>query len=93
MGNPRWRYKIIPKSTVDKHVQKWRDSLYVEITHQSSPGYHLMLHTDNGEKVLGRVSKKIFKWYELEKMEQQPGYVNLSWHKFKASSRDEKILA
>lgn len=84
MGNSRWNYKIISKNKVAEYVSKFRTSLYIEIIHQSKPGYHLILHTTSGEKILGRVSKNIFKWYETEPTKSQSGYMNISWHKFKS---------
>lgn len=65
-------------------IEKYKPALRVEIIHQSSPGYHLEINiTGKGFKTLGRVPKSIFRKYELVLMDNQAGYMNISWYKFK----------
>jgi len=79
-----WRYKILNKKAIDDYVAMYKDSLRVETTRQSKPGYHLEIKTHEGFKILGRVPKNIFKWYDLVLMDKQSGFINIIWHKFKS---------
>lgn len=79
-------YKILTKESIVNYVKKYEGSLYIETYHQSKPDHYLKVHTTGGGMTLGRVSAKIFTWFETELMSQQPGYINVSWKKFSKSA-------
>jgi hypothetical protein len=87
MGNKRWVHSVLKRSTVEDLVSKDRKSLRVEV-YDGSPHLQILLN-DKGNvyfKTLGRVRKDIFKRLDLVPMDSQPGYVNVSWYKFKEVS-------
>lgn len=79
-----WRYKIMSADRFRQLVADYGKALFIEVTHQSKPGYHLMLNNPGqGPVTLGRVSRGLFKKLDPVKMENQPPYINVSYWKFK----------
>lgn len=76
---------VLTKESIEKFVKEYEGSLYIETYHQSRSTHWLKLHTTGGGRTLGKVPKNIFKWFDLEMMNQQPPYINVSWRKFKSS--------
>jgi hypothetical protein len=74
---------MLKKLQVQKFVDEYKGSLYVEKFLQSKPYQYLKVLTTKGPVNLGAVPKSIYRWFELEPMTQQPGYINVIWFKFK----------
>lgn len=88
MGNRKWNTKILAKDTVTEFCEKYRTSIRVEV-YDGSP--HLQVYQTNkagkSEYVtIGRIRKSLYKTLDLELMIAQPGFVNVSWYKFKVKS-------
>lgn len=83
-------YKILTKEQITNYKSKYEGSLYIETYHASKPYHYLKVHTTGGGMTLGRVSAKIFSWFELVMMNEQPPYINVSWKKF--AKRDGVVL-
>lgn len=75
-------YKIIYKAAITNYIEKYEGSLYIETYHASKSTHYLKVNTINGPQTLGRVSKAIFTWFNLEQTEEQPAFINVSWFKF-----------
>lgn len=75
--------KIINKEAIKNYIAKYDGSLYVETWRGGKARYYLNVYTTGGGMTLGRVSKRIFDWFDLEPMEKQPPQINVSWDKFK----------
>lgn len=88
---------MMNKKRLQELREKYPDSLFVEVIQMSvnliasndnpleyrkGSLYYLCANTPSGIKRIGRVSRNIFKWYSLVKMDSQPGFINNSWWKF-----------
>lgn len=93
-----WRYKILKQAKLDQLLKDHKiSSLFLEITHQSKPGYHLMLRSasSRGGDILGRLSKKQFDKLNGGKAETQPGFINISYWKLNPMldpALEEKVI-
>lgn len=74
--------KLMKKSEIKEVVDKHWTSLYVENFLGSKHRHYLKAKTEKGVIDIGRVPYSIYRWFNLIPMDQQPGYINVSWFKF-----------
>lgn len=74
-----WRYKILKQDKLDQLLKEQPfDSLILEITHQSKPGYHLIQLTATGRTILGRLSKSQFDKLNPVASEHESQFININ---------------
>lgn len=75
---------MLSKSDAEKYLKMYgKEHFFLEVFNEYRGSIYLKLMTSKGPRTIGRLPKSVFKWFEFEKTIEQPGFINMTWYKFK----------
>lgn len=78
---------MLSKKDTEKYLKMYgKEHFFLEVFNEYKGSIYLKLMTSKEPRTIGRLPKSVFKWFELEKTQQQTGYVNMVWYKFKLNN-------